>query len=140
MRVIMARADELKTSLGDLEFYTSDKPFIEHSHPGESYEMDKCITLFVCVEKKDEEDTGIPRKMSEKIKSILHDTDMPLVVIPFVHLTKTPSPPKVAYMYIKELAAWLEKTYAVSNLQFGWHRSLYADLITEKNGFEYITV
>ena len=140
MRAIMARADALKTSIKEPASRTYGKLFIEHGHPGESYEMDKCIALFVCVEKKDEADTGIPRKMSEKIRGILHGTDMPLVVIPFVHLTKTPSTPKIAYMYIKELAAWLEKEYTVSNLQFGWHRSLYVDFITEKDGFEYITI
>lgn len=138
MKMLMTYCKKLESITVEPASRAIKTPFVEEGVPQTKLERGACTVVFVCIEKSDNKD--IVKKAAHKLKEQLRDTKLPVVIIPFIHLTNNPASSKRAYMEIKELSSRLGKDYSVETLLFGWHRSLLMDIIAGKGAFDYMEI
>lgn len=109
-----------------LEFEAKKKTKIAEDTEVLAGKMDECLTVFIAVEKEDEDNPEgiIKSAVDEIIKTTETLKVKNVVVYPYAHLSKELSSPEVAKEVLKDIEAELvNKGFDVLRAPFGWYKA-----------------
>lgn len=119
MKVLLIHSDYL-------EFEAKQKTKIAEDTDILNGKMEECLTVFMAVEKEDEENPQnvIDNTVDEIIKTAENLKINNVVVYPYAHLSSELSAPKVAKEVLQKIEEELkQKNYSVLRAPFGWYKS-----------------
>jgi len=84
----------------------------------------ECLVVLTAVEKIDENNTDfVSKQLVNEIKDISKQVKTKNIVLyPYVHLSNSPSSPKIALEILKKAENLLKKTFKIKRAPFGWYK------------------
>jgi threonyl-tRNA synthetase len=118
---------KILTLHSDFIEFEAKKKAIKDPEPlkNKSEKIDESLVVFMSVEKKDEKNPeNTAKQCIKQIKDIASQVKTETIVLyPYVHLTNSPSTPKIALEVLDLVEKELKKSLKVHRSPFGWYKS-----------------